>query len=98
MAARAAAAYKLEFNHIEQDETVLKRSFDELEVEASSDSAEEGTMIAQDGHELFSRDLCHICPSGKPMVRAGRHNGYQKEVYCCPGKLETLWAGFSELC
>lgn len=47
-------------------------------------------------HELFARNLCPVCPAGKPTSPAsfGKNNGRVNVVYCCPGKFPLAAASF----
>ena len=84
--AERAAEPALELERIaEQDERVDERSFDEPEVDSVVGSADEQTMVEQDGHQLSARNLCPVCPAGQPVLRAGALKTGVKPVYCCAG-------------
>ncbi len=84
--AQRAAEPELELAPVDHDDSMIERSFDVQEFNSAVESAERQTLTAQDGHELFARNLCPACPAGQPVIAASQLKANTKPVFCCPGE------------
>lgn len=75
----------------ERDESFAEPAIDFETAEPLDEGAAGKSALlvpSSDSHGLFARNLCPVCPAGKPTVPAnfGKNNGGSKTVYCCPSE------------